>query len=423
MRGRTLIEVVVVAGVASGLAVAGVSLRPPPKLVVGTRQWFTSWAQPAEDAAAGGPQVTNAFPDGRAHDQTLREVLTLSLGGQALRIRFTNQYGDAPLRITAAAVAPALGNASIDAGQSRRLTFNSALITTIPPGAQATTDPINVPVGSGQEVAVSFAVFGTSPSPTLHQFAGRTSGISPPGSGDLTARSDGSGFTIHTTAEFWLATAEVLDPAGSAHDVVALGDSQTDPYLLSDGDLTWPELVRRQLEGSPATAGIAMINGGLTGNTVTDVNCDICGEPIMTRVIRDAVDLPGVATAIILAGTNDISRGATATEIVHGLASVAAILHAHGIRAVAMTIPPRREGAFGWKTATMDPVRRSVNGWLRAQKDFDALVDIDPLLADPGHPTRINQTFFRSDGIHLSPEGEARVASALPLALLSRATS
>ena len=75
-------------------------------------------------------------------------------------------------------------------------------------------------------------------------------------------------------------------------------------------------------------------------------------------------------------------------QIVHGLASVAAILHAHDMRAIAMTIPPRAPGSFGWQPATMERTRTGVNGWLRAQHSFDGLVDADRVLADPGAPPR-----------------------------------
>ena len=416
---RTVVEVVLVSLVAGAVALGLYLQDPVPRVTVGNRTWTVSWAVPAENAAAGGDQVTNAFPDGRAHDQSLRQVVDLSLGGAAFRVRFTNEYGDAPLRLARVTAAPALANGAIDRHRMQQLKFGGNPGAVVAQGTEATSDPIPMAVTAGERLAISVAVTGTSPMPTVHQFAGHTSAITAPGVGDATRRADGAAFGIRTTANFWLATVEVLNSPKSVRAIVGLGDSQTDAYFLGDSDSTWPQLVRQRLESTPATLGIGLVNSGLTGNTVIDVGCGNCGAPMDQRVIRDAVNLPGVDEAIVLGGTNDITRGATAAQIVHGLASIAAILHAHHLRAIAMTIPPRQPGSFGWQPATMEPVRRDVNGWLRAQRDFDGLVDADQVLRDPSRPNLLNPAYQRGDGTHLSAQGRRALANAIPLALLS----
>lgn len=407
-------EVALVALAAGGIAVGFYAQPAVPKVHVGNRTWTVAWAVPAENAAAGGEQVTNAFPDGRAHDQSLRQIAEMSLGGAAFRVRFTNEDGDAPLRLARVTVAPALGGGRVDTRRMHQLAFSGNAATQIPPGAEATSDPVPMALTTGQLLALSMAVTGTSPTPTVHQFAGRASGISPPGSGDLTRRGDGGAFTTQTTGSFWLATVEVLNPPGAVRAIAALGDSQTDAYFLTDGDSTWPQLLHRRLLPAP----IAVIDSGLTGNTIVDVGCDICGAPMQQRVIRDVVNLPGVDTAIVMGGTNDISRGATAGQIVHGLASVAAILHAHAKRAILMTIPPRAPGSFGWIPSTMERIRVAVNGWIRAQTNLDGMVDADRILADPARPTLLDPRYQRGDGTHLSAAGRAALAAAIPLALV-----
>ncbi|MHB8662367.1 MAG: GDSL-type esterase/lipase family protein [Acidimicrobiales bacterium] len=416
----TVIEVAAVSVAAATLAVGFYLQQPVARVTVGNRTWTVSWAVPAEDAASGGDQLTAAFPDGRAHDQSLREVVDLSLGGAALRVRFTNEYGDAPLRLARVTVAPSRQNGAVDKARMRTLQFNGVPATVVAAGTEATSDPLPMAVVAGEQLAVSMAVTGTSPSPTMHQFAGRRSGISGTGTGDVTRHGDGAAYATHTNGDFWLATVEVLNSPKSVKAIAALGDSQTDAYFLTDGDLTWPQLLGQRLAATPATAAIGIIDSGLTGNTVIDVGCRLCGAPMDERVIRDAVNLPGATGAVVLGGTNDITHGATARDIVHGLASVAAILHVHGLRAVAMTIPPRAGGSYGWVPATMEHVRLDVNGWLRAQKDFDGLVDADLILRDPGHPGLLAPIYDRGDGTHLSASGRSALAAAIPIGLLGR---
>ena len=65
-------------------------------------EWVQTWgAAPLPPTPALGPfPATPAF-----NNQTIRQTVRVSLGGQRLRIRFTNEYGAKPLAIGAAFVA------------------------------------------------------------------------------------------------------------------------------------------------------------------------------------------------------------------------------------------------------------------------------------------------------------------------------
>lgn len=87
-------------------------------------------------------------------DTTLRQTVRTSLGGQRLRLRFSNAFGGAALPITAVSVAlPEGGKAGAGAirpGTSRRVTFNGRPGTVIPVGAQMVSDPLTFPVPPGR---------------------------------------------------------------------------------------------------------------------------------------------------------------------------------------------------------------------------------------------------------------------------------
>ena len=98
----------------------------------GQAHWVGSWGAPP--AFPNGPEVTN---------QTIRQIVRLSLGGRAVRIRVSNEMGTAPLVIGAARLArPGREPGSIDPASDRVLTFGGRSGITVPPGAPAVSDPV-----------------------------------------------------------------------------------------------------------------------------------------------------------------------------------------------------------------------------------------------------------------------------------------
>ena len=87
-------------------ALAALLLLPAPGLA---QHWVGSWA-----ASQQIPEPNNALRPEQLTDVTLRQLMRVTLGGPRLRIRLSNIFGTAPLRIdsvhiarTPAATAPA----------------------------------------------------------------------------------------------------------------------------------------------------------------------------------------------------------------------------------------------------------------------------------------------------------------------------
>ncbi|MET8307124.1 hypothetical protein [Micromonospora sp. NPDC005173] len=80
-------------------------------------------------------------------DQTVRQVLHMAGGGEALRVRLTNRYGRTPLTIAAATVAVGHRQAA--------LTFDGSEQCVIAAGEEAVADPVNLPVAAGADLVVS----------------------------------------------------------------------------------------------------------------------------------------------------------------------------------------------------------------------------------------------------------------------------
>jgi hypothetical protein len=89
--------------------------------------WVGTWgASPQQPVTAFGsaPSFTN---------QTVREIVRISVGGERFRVRLTNEFGTQSLLIGAAHVAISAGGAAIKPGTDRVLTFSGHSSITVRP--------------------------------------------------------------------------------------------------------------------------------------------------------------------------------------------------------------------------------------------------------------------------------------------------
>ena len=63
-------------------------------------------------------------------------------------------------------------------------------------------------------------------------------------------------------------------------------------------------------------------------------------------------------------------------------------------------------------------MRQEINAWIRRSGEFDAVIDLDAVLRDPGHPSRLLPDYDSGDHLHTNDMGYAAAAKAIPLELL-----
>src|SRR3984885_11045120 len=180
--------------------------------------WIASWG--ASDVFPIGPEINY---------QTLRQIVRLSAGGKQVRGRFSNEPGHYPLVIGAAHIAKPASNAliaAIDAATDHAITFGGSGGITIPPGAAALSDPVDMDVAPLSRLAISlFVPRWTGPS-VIHPDGMATTDIS--GEGDFSA-APAIPSPKTSTSRFFIDEVDV-EAAGQPAVVVTLGDSITDGY-------------------------------------------------------------------------------------------------------------------------------------------------------------------------------------------------
>jgi len=228
---------------------------------------------------------------------------------------------------------------------------------------------------------------------------------------------------VLTRTYLWLSAVDVTAPP-DAFAVVALGDSITDGQGTTvDANLNWAAVLAKRLAANKATAHIAVLNQGVAGNQVLR---DLAGMSALARFDRDVLSRPGVKWLIVFEGVNDISIHGqtdsadplTSEDLIAGYRQLIARAHTYGIKVVGATITPQEGTRLG--TANAESIRNATNQWTRTGGAFDAVVDLDAAVRDPGHPTRLRPDFDSGDHIHISDAGNQAMANAFNLAIFKK---
>ena len=148
--------------------------------------WIPTWAaspQPVWDADFFAPVGVPRS----VRNQTIRQDGRASIGGNRVRIVVSNEYGTLPLVIGGAHVALAGAASDIVPGSDRKLTFSGQDSITVPPGAPAVSDPVDLQVPAIGSVAVSLFFPEITPTTTWHNDAKQTGYLA---DGDVTGAAD-----------------------------------------------------------------------------------------------------------------------------------------------------------------------------------------------------------------------------------------
>src|SRR6266702_317351 len=145
---------------------------------VGT--WVGTWT--------ASPQPPRGVMPASLSNQTVRQIVRVSVGGSKVRIRLSNEFGSKPVLIGAASVGLAERGKDIVAGTLRALTFGGAKKITLLPGAPALSDPVELNVAPLSDLAINLYLPAATDLDTVHQVGLQTAYVS--AAGDFTASSE-----------------------------------------------------------------------------------------------------------------------------------------------------------------------------------------------------------------------------------------
>jgi lysophospholipase L1-like esterase len=374
--------------------------------------WVGTWGT--------APQLVerhNNPPSPGLANNSLRQIVQVSIGGKKVRLKLTNEFSQEATEIKAVelAIAKTAGSSSeIDEKSTVSLTFDGKASVEIPAGGKAVSDPINFKIGPRENVAI-----------TIHYGSASSTSVSGhPGSRTTSYLKAGNttDFTDAVKTDHWynILALEVEAPQ-KAGAVAILGNSITDGRgSTTNQQNRWADVLSRRLLANKATHQVGVLNMGIGGNCVLGGGL---GPAAVNRYQRDLFGQEGVKWIILFEAVNDLGYARngeqTAQRIIDVYKQIIREAHQKGIRVFGATITPFKGNNY--YSDHHEKGRQIINEWIRTTKMLDGVIDFDQAVRNPQDKETMQQQFlFENDWLHLNAQGYETMGNSIDLNLFTK---
>lgn len=385
----------------------------PLKMVLDKNKiWVGTWGT--------APQLIephNMPPAPGLSNNTIRQIVRVSIGGDVLRLRFSNAFSKGPVELASVAIAQPVEGSLIDMSTQKVLIFNKNKSVTMAPGGEVLSDQVDFDLKPGSLLAITIYFGVTSPDVTGHPGSRTTSFILP---GNNISSFDFAG-AVKTDHWYVINGIDVLT-SGSAKAIAILGNSITDGRGSGTNKQNrWPDILSERLLKNPETRNIGVLNMGIGGNCVLRGGL---GPTAIDRFDRDVLSQSNVRWLIILEGINDIggirnpeSAEKIAQELINAYDDMITKAHAQNIRVFGATILPFAKSFYD--TEFRQSARNIVNEWIRNSGRFDAVIDFDKIMRNPNDIKTILLDMHDNDFLHPNEAGYEKMGNSIDLSLFN----
>jgi lysophospholipase L1-like esterase len=357
-----------------------------------TKKWVGTWS-----TAPQLVELSNMPPSPGLTNNSLRQVVRVSLGGDTLRVKFSNEFSTSSVTMNSVQIAVSTGGNTINVSTNKELKFNGSSKVNMNAGVAVTSDPIAFKLTPRMDLAITIYFGQTSTTVTGHPGSRTTSYIL---AGNTTATTD---FTGAVTTEHWynIDAIDVLVPSTAAC-IAILGNSITDGRgSTTNMQNRWPDIFSEALLKDSSTQQTGVLNLGIGGNCVLTGGLGPTG---VSRYDRDILNQQGVRWAIVFEGVNDIggvrsvtAATTTANNLITAYKQMIAKAHAKNIRIYGATITPFKGNSYYNQYSEL--CRNTVNQWIRTVGNYDACIDFDKTMRNPLDTLSLVST-YQNDGLH-----------------------
>ena len=380
----------------------------PKDVSAAAEKWVGTWS-----TAPQLVETNNNPPSPGLSNNTIRQIVHVSIGGDSLRMRFSNEFSSSPVTMKSVHIAVSAGGGKIDTATDKIIYFNGKQEITMSAGSSVTSDPFQFALQPLSNVAITIYFGSTSSDVTGHPGSRTTSYII---TGNEVIKEDLSG-AVTTDHWYVINTINVLAP-DSAYAVAVLGNSITDGRGSGTNKQNrWPDELARRFQANPATQNTAVLNEGIGGNAVLSGGL---GPTALSRFQRDVLNQSGVKRLIIFEGINDIGGSfgtGVGNNLIDAYKQMIHTAHVNGIFVYGATLLPMKGSSY--YSASHEAERQTVNDWIRNSGAFDAVIDLDKAVRDPADTLSLLPANDSGDHLHPSEEGHHMIAEAVDLSLFT----
>ena len=396
--------------------------------------WVGAWGSPAVESGVvlgESLHMQDYIPAG----STIRTVLTPTLSGSKIRLKFSNLYGKTALTINEVTVAQTGSTDDMVVGNTiTQVTFNGGhKDVIIAPGSEIFSDEIDFQVTALKKISVSSYYKNTTTMYTTGLYNAKTYLAS-----SLGNRTHKEGMTVFATKFQFTSGAITYTPipfltrldvyAQDAYSVVIIGDSTVTNEI--------PLMLAEKLHKNGIT-NVGFVMSGIIGNELlndgTGLLGKIYGESMLDRARRDAFDVAGVKYVIVKIGVNDVlhpmldsNEGKMplmqSSQVIKGYRDLAQMAFGKGVKMYLCTRTPYKgyERAFmGSKDLTWtqqgENTLLEINSWVKNSStsfNYAGYIDLDAV-RDPGDSAKLRSQ-MTSDGVHFTRYGQIAITDLIP---------
>lgn len=370
-----------------------------------TDGWTTTWGTAMLTAGADETPFNPGLKE-----NTCRQQIRVSIGGEKIRLTFSNEYGDIPVKMESVHIAHLVSpdGPAIDAATDTVITFEGSESVDIAPGTTVTSDEIDFKFDALDDLAVTtkFGKFAGGSTITSHTAARASTWII---TGDHVSDET---FTSEKTMTSWyfLNGLEVWAPAGTK-TIVCIGDSITDGASSAPNTFSrYSDELARLLQANEATKNVAVVSKGIGGTVIE--NCVGRFDRDVINVLKDA---PGDKYCIIMIGINNIggAQDECSGYLIEKYEEMIKKCHDNGIKVYGGVLTPIK--GSGYYSELHDESRTKLNEFIKSKKSgFDGIIDFEAAVCDPSDPATIADVYALGSergswGDHLHPNGDGYV--------------
>ena len=366
------------------------------------RKWVTTWATAQQIVEPhNNPPIPLA-------GETLRQIVQVSIGGNEIRLRFSNRFSQEDLELMHVEIAAAKtegASPDIFPDTSKTLSFNGKESVTIKAGEEVYCDALRFKLKERMNLAITIT-YGKAPANIITGHPG--------------SRTTSYFMGKDAKTDHWY-TIESIDvkAANSAGAIAVLGDSITDGRgTTTNGQNRWTDNLSKRLLANWRTRRLSVLNFGLGGNCVFLEGGN--GPIAKSRYEHDLLGMQGVKYIILFEGVNDLGTCrdgmATAQELIAIFSEITRKAHAKGIKVIGATVMPFKHNRY--YNESREQGRQFLNNWIRTGGVVDGLIDFDSVMSGKEEPDALNPIYlFENDWLHPNAWGYMTMGDCIDLDL------